>query len=193
MATHTRHTKNFEIYFCTLTCYKWLPLFEEANFYDAVYNWFDHLKVKGCYILAYVIMPNHIHTLFYPTRGSLNKLTANGKRFMAYEMVKRLKLLGKGNLLEELQRGVTAHEKEKGKKHHVFRSSFDARLCFNEQMTEQKLDYIHHNPVQDKWHLVRDYTNYLHSSASFYEKGEQGPYDVVHYKEIIVPEAWEGS
>ena len=106
---------------------------------------------------------------------------------MAYEMVKRLKRLQKHDLLKELERGVPFHEREKGKKHQVFCSSFDARLCFDERMTEQKLDYIHHNPVQGKWQLVKDYADYEHSSAGFYEKGEQGVYSVVHYKEIIVP------
>ena len=53
MSTHTEHTENFETYFCTLVCYRWLPLFEITNFYDQVYNWFDHLKIKGCYILGH--------------------------------------------------------------------------------------------------------------------------------------------
>ena len=32
-------------------------------------------------------------------------------------------------------------------------------------------NYIHHNPVSDKWNLVNDYTDYKHSSASFYDLG----------------------
>ena len=36
-------------------------------------------------------MPNHVHyILFFPTgQYGLNKLVSNGKRFMAYEIVKR--------------------------------------------------------------------------------------------------------
>jgi hypothetical protein len=30
---------------------------------------------------------------------------------------------------------------------------------------------LHHNPVSGKWNLVNDYTDYEHSSASFYETG----------------------
>ena len=186
MSTHTQHTENFETYFCTLTCYKWLPLFETANFYAAVYNWFDHLKARRCYILGYVIMPNHLHALLYPTQGSLNKFTANGKRFMAYEMVKRLEQGKRYALLKELEQGVQPNEKQKGKKHQVFRLSFDARKCFDEKMVEQKLDYMHHNPVQGKWRLVEDHVDYRHSSAMFYETGVHGVYEVTHYKEIEV-------
>ena len=46
---HTEHTENFESYFYTLVCYRWFLLFEITNFYDQVYNRFDHLKTKGCY------------------------------------------------------------------------------------------------------------------------------------------------
>ncbi|MEM9299447.1 MAG: hypothetical protein AAGA64_13810 [Bacteroidota bacterium] len=184
MSTHTEHSANHEIYFCTITCYKWLPLFEITNTYDAVYNWFNHLKKKDCQVLGFVIMPNHLHVLLYPTADSLNKLVANGKRFMAYAIVQRLEQDNRHALLKELAEGVQPSEKKKGKKHQVFRLSFDARLCFNEPMVEQKLQYIHHNPVQGKWNLVDDFVHYPYSSAGFYEGGRQGTYSVTHYKEL---------
>ena len=51
------------VYFITITCHQWLPLIDQTNGYDLVYNWFDHLKGKGHYINGYVIMPNHLHAL----------------------------------------------------------------------------------------------------------------------------------
>jgi len=48
-------------------------------------------------------------------------------------------------------------------------------------MTEQKLNYIHENPVSGKWKLVDDYVSYDHSSAGFYELGETTNYPVKHY------------
>jgi REP element-mobilizing transposase RayT len=186
MSTHRLHTETREIYFCTITCYKWLPLFEESDGYDSVYTWFDHLNKNGCLVLAYVIMPNHLHVLLYPTNPnlSLNKLVANGKRFMAYDIVSRLTSLKKTNLLQQLKEGVQKSEANKGKKHQVFRLSFDARKCFNMEMLEQKLDYIHHNPVNGKWHLVEDFRKYEHSSASFYEENKDVRFSVMHYKDI---------
>jgi hypothetical protein len=57
-----------------------------------VYKWFDHLKTEGYYSTVYVIMPNHLHViLYFPEAGfNLNKIISNAKRFMAYEIVKRL-------------------------------------------------------------------------------------------------------
>ena len=187
MSTHRLHTETNEIYFCTITCYEWLPLFEESNGYDSVYNWFEYLRKNGCQILSYVIMPNHLHVLLYPTDPDkiLNKLVANGKRFMAYDIISRLTSLNKIGLLNQLKEGVQKNEARKGKKHQVFRLSFDARECFNMEVLEQKLDYIHHNPVSGKWNLVDDYCEYEHSSASFYEEDKQPKFPLMHYKDIV--------
>ena len=51
------------IYFITITCFKWLPLFNIADSYDAVYKWFHYLKLNNHFITGYVIMPNHLHVL----------------------------------------------------------------------------------------------------------------------------------
>jgi REP element-mobilizing transposase RayT len=185
MSLHQQHNEAHQIYFCTITCYKWLPLFYESNAYHSVYKWFDHLIKDGCFVVGYVIMPNHLHVLLYPSHSgtSLNKLVGEGKRFMAYSIVSGLKKAGKTALLKEMEEGVEPKEKRIGKKHQVFRLSFDARICYNEAMVEQKLDYIHHNPANGKWSLVEDFTLYPHSSAGFYER-EQGNKYVTHYKEL---------
>ena len=51
-------------------------------------------------------------------------------------------------------------------------------------MIEQKLDYIHHNPVSGKWNLVEDFTQYLYLSAAFYVLDEIGEVEVTHYKDL---------
>ncbi|MBA2499223.1 MAG: hypothetical protein H0V30_05805, partial [Chitinophagaceae bacterium] len=93
------------------------------------------------------------------------------KRFLAYEIVKRLKEKKVNDILDMLHAGVKQREKKKGQIHKVFQDSFDAKECYSEQFIFQKLDYIHHNPVSKKWQLVNDFTDYEYSSASFYEKG----------------------
>lgn len=188
MSLHDGNRDAGEVYFCTITCFKWLNLFQEADCYASVYRWFNHLKNDACYVLGYVIMPNHLHVLLYPTKVEkpLSNLVGEGKRFMAYDIVNHLKRQGKDDLLGVLHEGVAPEEIKKGKRHQVFRLSFDARKCYNEKMIEQKLTYIHHNPVRGKWMLAEDFTKYQHSSASFYELGEQGHFSVFHFKDISV-------
>ena len=145
MSTHRLHIENYQTYFCTITCFQWLSLFEMGEGYRLIYRWFDNLRLRGCHIAGFVIMPNHLHILLFPTKGLLNKLIANGKRFMAYGLVDSLTKKGKQGILRQLKAGVQTAEKSKGKKHQVFRLSFDARLCFDQAMIEQKLDF---NPPQ---------------------------------------------
>jgi hypothetical protein len=133
-------------------------------------------------------MPNHLHVLLFPTKldKSLNQLVSEGKRFMAYDIVKRLKQLEKLDILKGMQEGVEPNERIKGKKHQVFRLSFDARVCFNEKMLLQKLDYMHRNPVKGKWNLASDFISYQYSSAAFYETGKNDWGLVTHFKDVQV-------
>jgi REP element-mobilizing transposase RayT len=185
MSLHSVHNEPYQVYFCTITCYKWLPLFEKSKSYEAVYSWFRHLKNDGCSVAGYVIMPNHFHVLLHLSHKgtSINQLVGEGKRFMAYAVIKGLKERKEMQLLKVLEEGVSAKEKLKGKIHQVFRLSFDARMCYSEQMVEQKLDYIHHNPVSGKWNLIDDFALYPHSSVAYYELGKESE-SIVHYKSL---------
>lgn len=93
MSVRKQITESFGIYFITFTCARWVPLFEITNRYQAEYNWFDYLKQNEPNIVGYVIMPNHVHVIiaFGNSGKSINRIIANGKNFMAYELVKLLK------------------------------------------------------------------------------------------------------
>ena len=52
---------------------------------------------------------------------------------------------------------------------------------FSREVIEQKLDYIHANPVQGKWQLVDDFVDYEYSSASYYELGQSQFEFLNHY------------
>lgn len=192
MAVDKQHIYDPGIYFITFTNYKWMPLFEITRSYDLVYNWFDILKKQSHDILGFVIMPNHIHALigFKPLEKSINTIVGNGKRFIAYEIVERLKKATNTELLGKMEEGVSVSDKQKGKLHEVFEGSFDLKLCRSYKFLKQKLDYIHSNPVSKKWNLVKQHIDYPHSSAMFYETGKQGIYEVVHVNDWVA-ENWD--
>jgi len=186
MSTKSKIPNNDGVYFITFTCHKWLPLFEITKGYNIVYNWFDHLKTKGHYIIGYVIMPNHVHALigFANSKTSINTIVGNGKRFMAYEIIKRLADQNEVNLLEELSHRVSKRDERRGKLHEVFEESFDWKECLSDKFIDQKLDYMHDNPCRGVWNLVESPADYQHSSAKFYLTGEQGVYGVTNYGEL---------
>ncbi len=158
------------IFFITFSCYSWLPLFEQTKSYDLVYNWFDVLISNGHQITGYVIMPNHIHVLIaIKTSGqTINTIVSNGKRFMAYGIIKRLNFLNLHEVIFTLSSGVTEREKSKGQVHRVFEHGFDVKICETEKFIEQKLNYIHHNPCSKKWNLAENPIDYKHSCMKFY-------------------------
>jgi REP element-mobilizing transposase RayT len=175
------------IYFITFTCYRWIPLIELTNGYDLVYNWFTVIENKGHCINAFVIMPNHLHCLlfFNEDEKSLNTLIGNGKRFMAYQIIERLKNTGSYALLKQLEDGVTHKDKIRGKKHSVWERAFDVKQCRTEEFVMQKLNYIHNNPCSGKWKLADSILHYPHSSAGFYISGKNGNYQVKDYRQFL--------
>jgi REP element-mobilizing transposase RayT len=92
------------MFFVTFTCHQWLPLVAKVNGYDIIYKWFDLLKNNGHAINGYVIMPNHVHALisFIDAKQSINTIIGNGKRFMAYEIIKRLQDQNETEILSTL-------------------------------------------------------------------------------------------
>jgi REP element-mobilizing transposase RayT len=174
------------LYFITITCTRWSNLFGLTNNYQVVYNWFDHLKIQGHFIIGYVIMPNHLHALiaFRRKSQSINTMIANGKRFMAYEIVENLKRGGKNDLLNILTSYVNITDRKRGKHHEIFEPSFDWKECYCTPFIEQKLNYIHQNPCRGTWNLSRSPQEYYHSSARFYILGETGSYPVKSYNKL---------
>ncbi|MBK8685064.1 MAG: transposase [Bacteroidetes bacterium] len=176
------------IFFITITCARWLPLFDKYNLHSVIYEWFDYLKNSGHYINAFVIMPNHFHAIisFTHTDKSINKVVGDGKRFMTYSILKKLKELGENTQLEALKSFVNKTDATRNKKHEVFEPSFDWKLLESDKFMEQKLDYIHNNPIRSKVVLTDDPIDYKHSSARQYFDGTYYLYQVTELYEMKV-------
>ncbi|RKD12388.1 hypothetical protein BCY91_12115 [Pelobium manganitolerans] len=172
MAVRTVHDTVDKTWFVTFTCCNWIPLFQITNSYDLIYGWFKLIKEKYTVdTVAFVIMPNHVHAILHLNAvQNLNTIISNGKRFMAYELIKRLKAGQQDTILLNLGRACSNADKKKGQLHKVFETSFDAKPIFTEKFLHQKLDYIHNNPVSGKWNLAQSYIEYKHSSAGFYNQ-----------------------
>jgi len=190
MATRTQHEITENTWFVTFTNHDWIPLFQMTDTYHLVYKWLKLINEKySIKTLAFVIMPNHAHFLFHLEKDSidLNKIIGNGKRFMAYDIIKILEGSGNSELLCRLALAVTDKERAKGQLHKAFESSFDAKPIYTFKFLYQKLDYIHHNPVSGKWSLCDEFTDYQHSSAAWYELGVSHPQvEITDFREYWV-------
>ena len=183
MAVRKQIPFNSGMFFITFTNAGFLPLFEISNsYYDLVYKFFDVLKSKGHFVNAYVIMPNHVHAIlsFTNTVKDINKIIGDGKRFIAYEIVKRLGEMKRFDILDTLKSFVNNNDKLKGKIHEVFEPSFDWKECIDDYLIEQKLNYIHMNPCVYKPQLAASPCDYLHSSANYYLGNGKIIYEIAH-------------
>ncbi len=186
MPTKRKIDKKEGIYFITFTCHQWLPLFEIVDAYSLVYRWFDYLTNSGNYINGYVIMPNHLHALiaFRNSGKSINLTIGNGKRFLAYDLVKKLESKSQFSTLAQLSNVVKRKDAQRGKIHEVWEDSFNWKECRSREFILQKLNYMHNNPCVGKWSLALSPVDYIHSSAKYYISGEQGVYPVTNYLEM---------
>ena len=186
MPVHTP-IKRSGIYFITFTCYKWLHLIELTKAYGEIYKFFGILNQNGQQILGYVIMPNHIHLLLFykEQKQSLNTIIGNGKRFIGYEIVRRLKTQKEDALLAVLHEAVISAEGKRNKQHEVWQGTFDVKQCRTEAFILQKLNYIHFNPCVERWKLAERPREYEHSSAAFYQLGKQGKIEIKDYQDYL--------
>ena len=88
-------------------------------------------------------------------------------------------------ILKTLSNAVIDSDRRRGKLHQVFESSFDAKECRREEFINQKLSYMHENPYKGVWNLAASPSEYLHSSALFYQTGKHSNYEVINYKELV--------
>ena len=138
-------------------------------------------------MLGYTIMPNHVHFLVYfeKKNQSLNTVIGNGKRFIGYEIIRRLKDKKEDSLLAILSEGVDSAERKRNKQHEIWEGTFDIKECRTEAFILQKLNYMHFNPCVERWRLCETPSDYKHSSAAFYQFGKAGAVEVRDYQDFL--------
>jgi hypothetical protein len=77
--------------------------------------------------------------LFFPVEDyDLNKMVGDGKRFMAYELIKRLQEKGLSKIHVQLKEGLTDRNVAKGQRHKVFENNFDAKPIYHRKFLCKK-------------------------------------------------------
>ena len=71
---------------------------------------------------------------------TINNIILNGKRFIAYDLIKRLTVQHQHLILQELSGTLNNTERKEGKLHNVFEISFDCKECRTEKFIRQMPD-----------------------------------------------------
>ena len=170
-----------KIYFFTSTIKDWRHLLKEERFRDVVISSLAYLSEKKLInVYGFVIMPNHLHLILEMNNMNGKELPhASFLKFTAHEFKKILQS-GAYNVNLNLFR-VDCQSRE-----YQFwqRDSLPIEL-YSRNVIEQKLDYIHGNPLQEHWNLCNDIVDYKYSSAEFYETGKSSFSFLKHYMDRI--------
>ena len=137
-------------YFYTDSIYGFKHLLADDNLKMIIIDsWRYLIELNKIKIYGFVIMPNHIHLIW-------NMLDMNGKespagsfaKFTAHQFQKYLK----ENFPEELE---TYASKKADRKYQFWKRDPLVINLSSEKSFLQKLNYIHNNPVAEKWSLAK--------------------------------------
>jgi putative transposase len=115
-----------------------------------------------CKLIAYVLMPDHLHLIVNPRDGRIKEFTGKLKSLSARDITKTA-------------RGIDFKLDSEGSLH-VWQESFKATPLWSAWMIWQKINYIHANPVKAK--LVSSAKDYPWSSFRAFYSGNANPLKV---------------
>ena len=175
-----RLDEHIKICFLTATIFEWKPLLKPDKYKKLIVESFDFLvsnnRVK---IYAFVIMPNHIHLLLKVIPPW--KLADVQRDFMKFtgQQIKFDLIKHHPKVLEYFRVDL------RDRQYQFWQRNSLAKFLDDRRIIEEKLDYIHNNPVQKKWLLAESPAKYYFSSYSFYEKSESDFQFLTHYMEYF--------
>jgi REP element-mobilizing transposase RayT len=158
------YTATNKIYFWTASINKWYPLLGPDQNKDIIIDSLRFLSLKELItVYAFVLMPTHLHFIWRQNKRN-GKESPKGSfmKYTAHTLLEAAKQIGISKLFR-----VDAWNK----KHEIWQRDSLGIEIYSRAVAEQKLKYIHFNPVKGKWKLAKDDLAYHYSSARFYEYG----------------------
>jgi REP element-mobilizing transposase RayT len=153
-------------YFCTITVLDWLPVLIEARYIDATIESLEFCRQhKGLQLFGLVVMPNHLH-LIAAAGDELHAVVRDFKRFASRTIHDRLKQDGRQTVLDWLAKATQRARRQRGELG-LWQDGFHPQAIYSRAVFEQKLGYLHENPVRKG--LVQHPADWWYSSAGFYE------------------------
>lgn len=162
--------------FFTATILEWKHLLKPDKYKQIIVDSLTYLvEQKRVKVYGFVIMPNHLHLLWKMEEPHIR---ANVQRdFLKYTSQHIRYDLAKNHpaVLEKFR--VNAKDRQ----YQLWERNPLSVYLYSVAVTEQKLQYIHNNPLQEKWQLTDLPEKYSFSSASFYHQNQDTFGFLTHY------------
>ncbi|MBK7855243.1 MAG: transposase [Bacteroidetes bacterium] len=156
------------LYFVTMTVVGWIDVFTRAQYCDEIVSSFNYcIEKKDLRVFAFVIMPSHIHFIAkVENYGNLSDVLRDFKSFTAKRIIQLIEESDKESRKEWLLYMFEFFGKKQvqNKKYQFWQQNNHAFDLFSNKFIDQKVDYIHNNPVEAR--IVQEPYQYIYSSAN---------------------------
>ncbi len=137
----------------------------DDNYYGILVNSLKYVLEKyNAKLIAYVLMPNHLHLILYiKSTKILSSFMRDFKRYTSVRIKEQLIADGKYDLYERFKYYSRYDVKSRFK---LWQERFDDFILYNDKTLGVKINYIHNNPV--KKGLVKNPEDWKYSSYRNY-------------------------
>jgi len=165
--TWSSHVEPGHLYFITMSAVRRARVFRRDVIRRILVDSLNTGRILGQYeLFAFVIMPNHIHTIVRCLKDyGPGDVVREFKKATANLIVRQYEAEGNQAALSFLADCVAREGKHD---YAVWRDEYQAKNVFSPGFLRQKVDYIHGNPVQPHWALTESPEEYVWSSARYY-------------------------
>lgn len=173
MSRNYKFYNQHQPYFITCTVINWLNVFTETKYNTIVLDSLKYCqKHKGLLIYGWCIMPSHLHLIIGTNNEPMQFIIRDFKSFTSRHIRKRMEEnLENRNTQRMVQKmKATGLNNKNNKDWQFWQQHSHPQELFYKKVAEQKLNYIHFNPV--KAGLTDIPKNWLYSSARDYAGGK---------------------
>jgi len=171
MSTGYKMSEEYGCYYLTFQVVGWVDIFTRKVYRDIVIESLKYCQQhKGLSLFAYVIMSNHVHLLMRSENGDPSGFIRDFKNHTSKKFLEVID--SEVESRKDWMKIVFAyHAKFKNKQNYqIWTHENHAELVYSQKFIEQKVNYIHENPVKSG--IVAKAEDYLYSSARNYAEME---------------------
>ncbi len=157
------------IHFITFAVVEWVDVFTRKQYADIVVESLQYCQQKkGLVVYAWCLMSNHIHLIISAKDNNLSAVLRDFKKYTASQILKAIE----ENNQESRKNWMlwifesAGSKNSNNTKYQFWRQNNHPKELETNEFTDQKLDYIHKNPVEAG--LVESPDEYNYSSAKNY-------------------------
>jgi REP element-mobilizing transposase RayT len=165
MSTGYQIDDQYGMYFITCTIVDWVDVFTRRLYRDIIIDSLQFcIGQKGLKVYGYVIMSNHLHLIVASATGKLSDTIRDFKKFTANKIIEAVTSGPESRrewLLHRFKWNASQHTRNEA--YQVWTHENHAINITSKSFFDQKLDYIHQNPVRNG--LVMREEEYVYSSA----------------------------